>query len=106
MEGKMFLDGKIFWLLMGVVCVLVAAGFRAFARDRGWVITWWKGLLTVLWYALFCASFYAWGTLIGEKEGSAGYKVFLLGLFVSAMLGVGLWRLLAYQPAARARDDQ
>jgi hypothetical protein len=93
----MFFDSKLFWLLMGIVFVLVAAGFRTFARDRGWVITWWKGLLAILWYAIFCACFYAWGTLIGENEASAGYKIFLLGLFVSAILGVGLWRLLAHK---------
>ena len=33
---------------------------------------WWSGMLAVLWYAIFSASFYAWGTLIGENEGSAG----------------------------------
>ncbi len=95
----MFFDGKFFWLLMGIVFVLVAAGFRAFAQDRGWAITWWKGLLAALWYVMFCSSFYAWGTLIGEYESSAGFKIFLLGLFVSAVLGVALWRLLAYKPS-------
>jgi hypothetical protein len=98
----MFFDGKLFWLLMGVVFVLVAAGFKAFAQDRGWVITWWKGLLAILWYVLFCSSFYAWGTLIGEYEASAGFKTFLLGLFASAVLGVALWRLLAYKPSTAA----
>jgi hypothetical protein len=98
----MFFDSKLFWLLMGVVFVLIAAGFRAFAQDRGWVLTWWKGLLVILWYVLFCASFYTWGTLIGENEGSAGYKIFLLGLFASAILGVALWRVLAHKPVASA----
>jgi hypothetical protein len=95
----MFFDSKLFWLLMGIIFVLVAAGFRALAQDRGWVVTWWKGLLATVWYAVFSLSFYAWGTLIGENEGSAGWKIFLLGLFVSAILGIGLWRLLAYNPA-------
>jgi hypothetical protein len=40
--------------------------------------------------------------LIGEKEGDAGFKIFLLGLFVCAVLGVGLWRLLAHNPATAA----
>jgi len=96
----MFFDGKFFWLLMGVVFVLVAAGFRAFAQDRGWSITWWKGLLAILWYVVFCSSFYAWGTLMGEYEASAGFKIFLLGFFVSAILGVALWRILTNKPAA------
>lgn len=94
----MFFDGNLFWLLMGIVFVLVAAGFKAFAHDRGWVLNWWKGLLAILWYALVGSSFYAWGTLMGENEGDAGFKIFLLGLFVSAVFGVGLWRLLANKP--------
>lgn len=98
----MFFDSKLFWLLMGVVSVAVAAGFKAVARDRGWIITWWKGLLAIAWYVLFCSSFYAWGTLIGEYEASAGFKIFLLGLFVSGVLGVALWRLLTHKSAATA----
>ena len=99
-ETRMFFDSKLFWLLMGILFVLVASGFKAFAHERGWVITWWKGLLAILWYAIFSASFYAWGTLIGENEASAGFKIFLLGFFVNAILGVTLWRLLSYKPAA------
>jgi hypothetical protein len=95
----MSFDSKLFWLLMGILFVLVAAGFKAFAKERGWSITWWKGLLAVVWYAIFSASFYAWGTLIGENEARAGFKIFLLGLFVTAILGVALWRLLSYKPA-------
>ena len=91
----MFFDSNIFWFLMGILFILVAAGFRAFAKDRGWVISWWKALLGILWYAIFTLSFYAWGTLIGENEGSAGFKILILGLFVSLVLGVGLWRLMA-----------
>jgi hypothetical protein len=91
----MFWDGNLFWFLMGIIFVLVAAGFKAFAEDRGWVLNWWKGLLAALWYWILMLSFYAWGTLTGENEGSAGIKVFLLGLFISVILGVGLWRLLA-----------
>ncbi len=94
----MFFDSNLFWVLMGIVFVLVAAGVKAFADERGWVIPWWKGLLAVSWYVLFCSSFYAWGTLIGENEGSAGFKIFLLGFFVSAILGVALWRVLSYKP--------
>ena len=94
----MFFDGNLFWLLMGIIFVLVTVGFKAFAEDRGWAIAWWKGLLAILWYALLGTSFYAWGTLIGENEGDAGLKIFLLGLFVCAVLGVGLWRLLAHKP--------
>ena len=92
----MDLTGGPFWFLMGVIFVLVAAGFHAFARDRGWVLTWWKALLAVVWYAIFSLSFFAWGTLIGENEAAAGLKLFLIGLFVSIVFGVVLIRLMAH----------
>lgn len=91
----MFFDGKIYWLLNGMLFILIAFGFKAFAQDRGWKLNWWKSLLAVLWYVIFSSWFYAWGTLIGENEASAGIKIFLLGMVVSIVLGVGLWRLLA-----------
>ena len=94
----MVLSGGPFWFLMGVVFVLVAAAFRAFAIDRGWVLTWWKGLLAVIWYAILTLSFFAWGTLVGEGEPEAGFKLFLIGLFTTIVLGFGLVRLLAHQP--------
>lgn len=94
----MFLNGALFWFLMGIIFVLVAAAFKTFADGRGWRITWWKGLLAMVWYAILSLSFYAWGTLVGEAEGGAGFKLFLLGLFVSTVLGVGLVRLLAHKP--------
>jgi len=92
----MDLTGGPFWFLMGVVFVLVAVAFRAFAQDRGWVVTWWKALLAIAWYAVLCTSFFAWGTLIGENEAAAGFKLFLIGLFVSIVFGVALIRLLAH----------
>ena len=91
----MFFDSSFFWFLMGVLFILVAAGFRAFAEDRGWVISWWKAMLALLWYAIFIFSFYAYGTLMGENETSAGLKILILGLFVSLVLGIVIWRLLA-----------
>jgi len=98
----MFFTGGLFWFLMGILAVLVGAGFKAFAEDRGWELNWWKWLLTVLWYGLFSMGFYAWGTLIGENEGSAGFKLFLFILVVTLILGVGLWRLIAAKPEAEA----
>jgi hypothetical protein len=96
----MFFSSGLFWILMGIIFVLVAAGFKEFADERGWEINWWKGLLAVIWYAILSLSFYAYGTLRGENEASAGVKFLLLGLFVSLILGVGLWRLLALKPKA------
>lgn len=101
----MFFEGHIFWFLMGMLFVLVAAGFNAFAQDRGWKMTWWKWVLTSVWYLIFSLSFYAWGTLIGEGFPGAGLWLGLLGLFISAVLGVGLWRLLALNASAEPEAE-
>lgn len=91
----MFLNSSFFWFFMGIIFVLVAAGFRAFAKDRGWVIAWWKAVLGIFVYFIFAMSFYAWGTLMGENEASAGLKILVLGLLISLVLGAGLWKLMA-----------
>jgi len=91
----MFFNSGIFWFLTGILFVLVAAGFRAFARDRGWILSWWKAALAIAWYGLFMLSFYAWGTLIGENEGVAGFRILILGLCICLVTGIILWKLMA-----------
>jgi len=91
----MFFNSSSFWFLMGIIFILVATGFRAYSKERGWIISWWKAALGIIWYGIFMLSFYAWGTLIGEREGDAGFKILILGLFICAVSGVGLWRLMA-----------
>jgi hypothetical protein len=90
----MFFNSSFFWFLMGILFILAAAGFSAYAKDRGWVISWWKAILALIWYAIFALSFYAYGTLMGENEAGAGSKILGLGLFVSLVLGLIIWRLL------------
>ncbi len=101
----MFFGSDVFWLVMGAGLVLVAAAFKAFAEDLGWHFTWWKGLLALVWYGLFSISFYTYGTLAGENEGSAGFKIMLLILFICLILGVGLWRLMAWSPKAKPETE-
>jgi hypothetical protein len=91
------LNGSLFWFAMGILFVLVAWAFKTFADDRGWRLSWWKGLLAILWYAILSLSFFAWGTLVGEGEPSAGFKLLLIGLFVSIVFGAGLLRLLMHR---------
>ncbi len=95
----MILGSSVFWIVMGVLFVLVARAFKAFADDRGWILTWWMEIMAVLWYAILGLSLYAWGTLIGEGEGDAGFKLFQIGLFVCIVLGVGLVRLMTRRPS-------
>ena len=100
----MFFNSSFFWFLMGIVTVLVMIGFRSFAIDRGWALNWCKWLLTICLYFIFCTSFYTLGTLVGENESSAGLRLFLFGLFISLVLGVGLWRILNHK--SRIQDPQ
>lgn len=90
-----FFGGNIFWFLMGIVFIAIVASFKVFAEDQGWKMTWWKWLLVSIWYfAFFNMGFLVWGTFVGEGFASAGFKMFLLTFFISAVLGVGLWRVL------------
>jgi hypothetical protein len=89
----MFLNSGLFWFFMGMITILVGVGFKAFANDRGWVMNWWKWVLSIIWYVIFSVSVLSFSTLSGENEGSAGVKILLLGLFICIVLGVGLWRL-------------
>jgi hypothetical protein len=92
-----FLSSNFFWFLMGILFVVIAAGFKAFAEGRGWVMTWWKWLLSIIWYGTVMVTIYSAGVLLGEQE-TAWWRILLFGLFVSLILGVGLWRLLLIKP--------
>jgi len=98
----MSFDGPLFWMLMGMIAILVGGALWSFADRRAWVLTWWKWLLVALWYAVFCLGFFASGTLVGENEPKAGLRVLVLGLFFSLVLGVGLVRVLAHRAKAPA----
>ena len=93
----MFINGGIFWFLMGMIAILVTAGFKAVANDLGWVLNWWKWLLSILWYAIFSITIFSFGTLAGEREESAGIKMLLLGLFICIVYGAGLLRILSHK---------
>ena len=98
----MFFNGNTFWFLNGIIFVVIVFALKAFAEDKGWKMTWWKWLLSGIWYLIFCTGLYAWGTLIGENFPTAGFRFFLFNTFLSLILGVGLWRLLAIKPKAEA----
>jgi hypothetical protein len=96
-----FLSSNFFWFLMGILFVLIAAGFKAFAEGKGWVISWWKWILSIVWYGILMVTIYSAGVLFGENE-TAWWRILLLGLFVTLILGVGLWRLLMIKPKEAA----
>jgi hypothetical protein len=89
-----------------MITILVGVGFKAFAEDHGWVLNWWKWLLSIIWYIIFSLSVLSFGTLSGENEGSAGVKVLLLGLFLCIVSGVGLWRLLRFKAKVNSAPEK
>jgi hypothetical protein len=102
----MFFNGSLYWLLNGMLVVLIATGLKNFAEDRGWTLNWWKWVLVGVWYLILSFSFYGWGTLAGENFPAPGFKLFLVGFFVSLILGVGLWRLLSAKPKTVAISEE
>lgn len=79
---------------MGLIYALMIAGAPAWAGDLGLQMTWWKWLLTAIWYGLLSISIAASFTLMGEKEPQAGQYSLGLTLVIMIILGVGLWSLL------------
>ncbi len=86
--------GPLFWIGMGLLYALIIVGARIWAQDLGLKMTWWKWLLTAIWYILLSVSISGAFTLFGENESRAGY--YFLGIFVTitVILGAGLWRIL------------
>lgn len=92
-EAEM-IGGPLFWFVFGLLFVLVAAGARVWAGDRGMRMTWWRWLLAYAWYGAVLLSIAAPMTLIGENETGAGLRLGLVLAVICVILGVGLWRVL------------
>lgn len=87
-------SGGIFWFVMGMLFVLVAAGAKVWAESLELNMTWWKWLCAIVWYALLNFTVAGPMTFIGENEAGAGGKLFLFSLVATIILGVALWRIL------------
>ena len=84
----------LFWIVMGLIYALIIAGVPVWAEDLGLQMSWWKWVLTALWYVLLSLGVAASFTLMGEKEPRAGQYSLGLTLVIMIILGVGLWSLL------------
>ena len=83
-----------YWMAMGVLYTIMIAGAPSLADSLGLQMSWWKWLLTALWYVLLSLGVAASFTLMGEKEPRAGQYSLGLTLVIMIILGVGLWSLL------------
>jgi len=84
----------IFAFIVGLLSGAVVVGAITWAKDLGWRMTWWKWLLTALWYFLLLFLLFAGFTFIGEGEPAAGWKAIGISVVLLVILGAALVRIL------------
>ena len=90
----MITNTNIFIFITGMLTIPVIMGFMAWVFDLKLRMTWWKWLLTALWYGLFIFFVFLDFTIIGEGERDAGLKMLAFETVIIIILGTGLLRLL------------
>ena len=91
-----FFTSGIFWFIEGVLFVVLITALRAWLKEKGAPMTWWKWFLLIAWILLagFTAAFI--GTNIGEGEytaalrggGASAIVVLVYALILMRVLGV------------------
>lgn len=84
----------VFWIIMGLLYALIIAGAPLWAQDLDLQMTWWKWMLSALWYGLLSFTFAGGFTLLGEKEPAAWYKFIRFHMIIVIISGVGLGFLI------------
>lgn len=84
----------LFAFIVGLLGGAVAMGAIHWAKDLGLLMSWWKWLLSALWYLLLLFLLFAAFTFIGEGEAAAGWKTVGISVVLMVILGVGLARIL------------
>ena len=84
----------IFAFIIGLLTGGVVVGATFWAKSLRLRMNWWKWLLSALWYILLLFLLFAGFTLMGEGEGSAGWKVLGISMVLLVILAAGLVRLL------------
>lgn len=88
----------IFAFVTGLLSGAVVIGAIFWAKDLGLHMTWWKWLLSAIWYGLLLFLLFAGFTFIGEGEPTAGWRTIGISVFIMVVLGAGLIRLLRKRP--------
>ena len=84
----------IFAFIVGLLTGAVVVGAITWAKDLGLQMSWWKWLLSSLWYLLLLFLLFAAFTFIGEGEAAAGWKTVGISVVLLVILGAGLVRVL------------
>ena len=84
----------IFAFIVGLLTGAVVVGAITWAKALGLKMTWWRWLLSALWYSLLLFLVFAAFTFIGEGEPAAGWKTVGISAVLLVILGAGLVRIL------------
>jgi len=87
--------------LVGLLTVPVVMGAIEWSKHLGLKMTWWKWLLSALYYILLLFLILAAFTFIGEGEPDAGWKTLVSSAVLMFILGAGLLRIIM---AGRTRN--
>jgi hypothetical protein len=84
----------IFAFIVGLLTGAVVVGAITWAKTLGLRMTWWRWLLSAIWYLLLLFLVFAAFTFIGEGEAAAGWKTVGISAVLLVILGAGLVRVL------------
>ncbi len=84
----------IFAFIVGLLTGAVVVGAVTWTKELGLKMTWWKWLLSALWYLMMLFLLFAAFTFIGEGEPAAGWKTLGISVVLLVILGAGLARVL------------
>ena len=84
----------IFAFIVGLLTGAVVVGAVTWTKELGLKMTWWKWLLSALWYLMLLFLLFAAFTFIGEGEPAAGWKTLGISVVLLVILGAGLARVL------------
>ena len=78
---------------------------KLWSQDRGVPMTWWKWILTVLWFCLAGFTLALVGTSLGEGEPRAAAMGGIVFGTLSIIVGVAFWRLLGFSTTQTTRAN-
>jgi hypothetical protein len=84
----------IFAFFVGLFTGAVVVGAVSWAKSLGRKMSWWKWLLSALWYLMLLFLLFASFTFMGEGEPAAGWKTLGISVVLMVILGAGLVRIL------------
>ncbi len=89
-----FFTSGFFWFLEGIFSCLFIIAFKFWAEDHGYIMSFWKWILLVVWIVLFGFTLAFVGTSLGEGEANAALFGGIIFGLITIISAVGLWRIV------------